>query len=60
MDFNDLKGMFGELKTRMDAGIERVRRDMAVMVGIGDDLKRFIATHLRDGEARGLERATTE
>ena len=29
MDFNDLKGMFGELKTRMDAGIERVRRDMA-------------------------------
>ena len=29
MDFNDLKGMFGEVKTRMDAGIERVRRDMA-------------------------------
>ena len=29
MDFSDLKGMFGELKTRMDAGIERVRRDMA-------------------------------
>jgi len=29
MDFNDLKGMFGELKTRMDGGIERVRRDMA-------------------------------
>ena len=29
MDFNDLKGMFGEVKTRMDAGIERVRREMA-------------------------------
>ena len=29
MDFNDLKGMFAEVKTRMDAGIERVRRDMA-------------------------------
>ena len=29
MDFNDLKGMFGEVKTRMDAAIERVRRDMA-------------------------------
>jgi ribosome recycling factor len=29
MDFNDLKGMFAELKTRMDAAIDRVRRDMA-------------------------------
>ena len=29
MEFSDLKGMFGEVKTRMDAGIERVRRDMA-------------------------------
>jgi len=29
MDFNDLKGMFAEVKTRMDAGIDRVRRDMA-------------------------------
>ena len=29
MDFIDLKGMFGEVKTRMDAAIERVRRDMA-------------------------------
>jgi ribosome recycling factor len=29
MDFNDLKGMFAEVKTRMDAAIERVRRDMA-------------------------------
>ena len=29
MDFNDLKGMFTEVKTRMDAAIERVRRDMA-------------------------------
>lgn len=29
MDFNDLKGMFGEVKTRMDATIERVRKDMA-------------------------------
>jgi ribosome recycling factor len=29
MDFNDLKGMFTEVKTRMDAAIERVRKDMA-------------------------------
>jgi ribosome recycling factor len=29
MDFNDLKGMFGELKTRMDGIIDRVRREMA-------------------------------
>ena len=29
MDFNDLKGMFGEVKTRMDAALDRVRRDMA-------------------------------
>ena len=29
MDFNDLKGMFGEVKTRMDGALERVRRDMA-------------------------------
>ena len=29
MDFNDLKGMFGEVKTRMDGAIDRVRRDMA-------------------------------
>jgi len=29
MDFNDLKGMIGEAKTRMDAAIDRVRRDMA-------------------------------
>jgi ribosome recycling factor len=29
MDFNDLKGMFAEVKTRMDASIERVRKDMA-------------------------------
>ena len=35
----------------------RVTRDADVMEGIGEDLKRFIATHLRDGEARGLERA---
>jgi ribosome recycling factor len=31
MDFNDLKGMFTELKTRMDGAIERVRRDMAAV-----------------------------
>jgi ribosome recycling factor len=31
MDFNDLKGMFAELKTRMDAAIDRVRRDMATV-----------------------------
>ena len=29
MDFNDLKGMFGEVKTRMDSAIDRVRREMA-------------------------------
>jgi ribosome recycling factor len=29
MDFNDLKGMFSEVKTRMDGHIDRVRRDMA-------------------------------
>ena len=29
MDFSDLKGMFSEVKTRMDGGIDRVRRDMA-------------------------------
>jgi ribosome recycling factor len=29
MDFNDLKGMFAEVKSRMDTSIERVRRDMA-------------------------------
>ena len=32
----------------------RVKRDVTVMEGIGEDLKRFIATHLRDGEAWGL------
>ncbi|MDB4882509.1 MAG: hypothetical protein JWL95_1275 [Gemmatimonadetes bacterium] len=40
--------------------VTRVTRDVTVMEGIGDDLKRFIATHLRDGEARGLERARAE
>lgn len=29
MEFNDLKGMFGEIKTRMDHAIDRVRKDMA-------------------------------
>ncbi len=29
MDFNDLKGMFTEVKTRMDGAIDRVRRDLA-------------------------------
>jgi ribosome recycling factor len=29
MDFNDLKGMFGEVNTRMDSAIERVRKDLA-------------------------------
>src|SRR5918994_299155 len=29
MEFSDLKGMFGEVKARMDGAIERVRRDMA-------------------------------
>ena len=29
MDFSDLKGLFSEIKTRMDGAIDRVRRDMA-------------------------------
>jgi TetR/AcrR family transcriptional repressor of nem operon len=29
--------------------LTRVTRDVAVMQGIGDDLKRFVATHFRDG-----------
>jgi ribosome recycling factor len=29
MDFSDLKGMFTQVKTRMDGAIDRVRRDMA-------------------------------
>ena len=29
MEFKDLKGMFTDVKTRMDSSIERVRRDMA-------------------------------
>ena len=29
MDFNDLKGMFTEVKGRMDGAVDRVRRDMA-------------------------------
>jgi ribosome recycling factor len=29
MDFNDLKSMFTEVKTRMDGAIDRVRREMA-------------------------------
>jgi ribosome recycling factor len=29
MDFNDLKSMFSEVKTRMDGAIDRVRREMA-------------------------------
>jgi ribosome recycling factor len=29
MEFSDLKGMFSEVKTRMDGAIDRVRRDMA-------------------------------
>lgn len=28
----------------------RVKRDVMVMEGIGEDLKRFVATHLRDGD----------
>jgi len=29
MDFNDLKGMFTEVKGRMDGAVDRVRRDLA-------------------------------
>jgi ribosome recycling factor len=29
MDFNDLKGMFAEINTRMNGAIDRVRKDMA-------------------------------
>lgn len=32
----------------------RVKRDVRVMEGIGSDLKRFIATHLRDADAMQL------
>ena len=45
MDFNDLKGMFGEVKTRIEAGIERVRREMEhvssgrATVGLLDGIK---------------------
>lgn len=28
----------------------RVKRDVTVMEGIGEDLKRFVSTHLRDGD----------
>ena len=44
MDFNDLKGMMGEIKQRMDGAIDRVRRDMAgvrtgrAAVGLLDNL----------------------
>src|SRR5918995_1755062 len=31
MDFSDLKGMFSEVKTRMDGAIDRVRREMAAV-----------------------------
>jgi ribosome recycling factor len=31
MEFSDLAGLFGEVKTRMDAAIDRVRRDMAAV-----------------------------
>src|SRR4051812_19687518 len=31
MEFNDLNGMFGEVKTRMDGGIDRVRKEMATV-----------------------------
>jgi ribosome recycling factor len=31
MEFKDLKGMFAEVKTRMDSAIDRVRRDMAAV-----------------------------
>ena len=45
MDFNDLKGMITEVKTRMDGSIERVRKEMAnvrtgrASVGIFDHLR---------------------
>ena len=29
MDFNDLKGLFAEINTRMNGAIDRVRKDMA-------------------------------
>ena len=29
MEFSDLKGMFGEVKSRMDGAVDRVRRDTA-------------------------------
>jgi hypothetical protein len=35
----------------------RVTRDVAVMQGIGDDLKRFVESHFRDG-TREADRST--
>ena len=29
MDAKDLKGLFGEVKTRMDAGVEHVRKELS-------------------------------
>ena len=29
MDFNDLKGLFSEIDTRMSGAVDRVRKDMA-------------------------------
>ena len=66
MDFNDLKGMLGEVKTRMDSNIDRVRKDMAkrllaggpvvvpggVAVPAGWPAAR-IAEFLDDAESRG-------
>lgn len=55
----------GQLREGVDAGrlarfiiaaleggmlMTRVKRDATVMEGIGDDLKRFVGTHLRDGD----------
>jgi TetR/AcrR family transcriptional repressor of nem operon len=37
----------------------RVTRDVAAMEGIGEDLKRFVAMHLRESEARSFEAAVT-
>ena len=61
MDFNDLKGMFTEVKGRMDGSIERVRKEMAhvrtgrATVGLLDGIQRHLealGTNLRSSAAQ--------
>ena len=58
MDFNDLKGMFAEVKTRMDGAIERVRKEKEAAI----EAQQFeTAASLRDREKELLaQRAQKE